>query len=193
MHAVAHCGSSHPAVSPLPVTVITEEKIKEVGGRLKKFKDEWPTISRQMGGELCTSRLQDRVHFTSTHKTKGTGHQTTCQRISKERSSYRSRLSPREGSHLQDRTPLPEGLSVKFRPGSQEDGGLATHSESKTTESVHKTKEIQNGVIVGGPQSTHKGSRGHVNRPKGPSPAYPYSQGSPEMVTFSDPGPGVCL
>ena len=44
MHAVAHCGSSHPAVSPLPVTVITEEKIKEVGGRLKKFKDEWPTI-----------------------------------------------------------------------------------------------------------------------------------------------------
>ena len=121
-----------------------------------------------MGGERRKSRLQDRVHFTSTHKTKGTGHQTTCQRISKERSSYRSRLSPREGSHLQDRTPLPEGLSVKFRPGSQEDGGLATHSESKTTESVHKTKEIQNGVIVGGPQSTHKGSRGHVNRPKGP-------------------------
>ena len=65
VQAVVHCSPSHPAVSPLPNTIITEKMIKEVGGRLLLYAKEWHTIKPDIWVESVVTKGY-KIEFTAT-------------------------------------------------------------------------------------------------------------------------------
>ena len=144
-------------------------------------------MSRQIGEECNIRRVLPGVHVKSTHQEGGAGHS--------EYTPERDFTGGGGGSafqegNLQDLPSFPRRFLVNLLPSFQENGRF---SESKTTQLVHQTKEIQNGLPVSGSESSYQRSLGYFHRPEGCLSSYPNPPITSTVASIQDQWSGLCF
>ncbi len=148
---------------------------------------------RRVGEERSDRRLQTRIHCSSSHEEEGGYNTSSSKQATKRLPSGGGRVPPPEESHLSNLPTLYGGVLVNVLPGSQEDGRLETHTEFETSEQIHKTKKVQNGMPSNGSESSHSRLLGNLDRLKGCLSSCANPPRPSEMAKIFYQGPGLCL